>query len=338
MESRYSRQELFSPIGQAGQEFLAEKHVLIVGAGALGSANAEMLARAGVSEISIIDRDYIEMSNLNRQQLYTEEDAYFSLAKAEAAKQRLRNINSEIKVNGIVAEFDSENAESVLEGADLVIDGTDNFSTRFLINDAAAKRKMPWIYGGCVKSHGVCLAILPGETPCLQCLMDVIPQEGETCDSVGIIGPAVQMTAAHQTTEALKILTNQEPSKEMLYFDVWGREYSSMIVSGLLNPDCASCSPQANYPYLRKQKGLRTAVLCGRDTVQVRPDASKPISLKDLAHRLKPVAQKVRENKELIVCYIEGVRFVVFKDGRTLIHGAADVAEARKMYQRFIGA
>ncbi|WP_082234482.1 ThiF family adenylyltransferase [Halobacillus massiliensis] len=338
MENRYSRQELFAPIGQAGQELLIQKHVLIVGAGALGSANAEMLVRAGVGEITIIDRDYIEFSNLNRQQLYVEEDAYASIAKSAAATQRLRKINSKVKINGVVDQFDTENAEALVKRTDVVIDGTDNFSTRFLINDTAAKHKVPWIYGGCVKSHGVCLAIIPGQTPCLQCLMDVLPQGGETCDSVGIIGPAVQITASYQVTECLKILTDQSPSREMLYMDVWERQYSSIDVQGLRDPACSSCSSQASYPYLRKQKGLRTAILCGRDTIQIRPESRGRISLSVLAERLESVAEKVRENKELMICFIEGKRLVVFRDGRTLIHGVSDIKEAEKMYRRYIGA
>ncbi|MFC7062101.1 ThiF family adenylyltransferase [Halobacillus seohaensis] len=338
MSERYSRQELFTPIGSSGQALLAEKHVFIVGAGALGSSNAEMLTRAGVGKITIIDRDYIDWSNLTRQQLYTEEDARQYIPKAKAAENRLRTINSEIEVNGIADEFSAETAGELLQNVDIVIDGTDNFETRFIMNDITAKHNVPWIYGGCVKSHGISLPILPGETPCLQCLIDQIPQEGMTCDTVGIISPVVQMTAAYQTTECLKFLTDHPMSTEMVYFDIWERQHSSINVKKLLNPTCSSCSSHATYPYLTKEKGIRTAVLCGRDTVQVRPSATIKLTLEDLSIRLKPISQKLHQNRELLVFTVEEFRLVVFKDGRTLVHGTSDVSEAKKLYQQYIGA
>ncbi|GGF27344.1 thiazole biosynthesis adenylyltransferase ThiF [Halobacillus andaensis] len=338
MSDRYSRQERFAPIGREGQDQLSQKHVFIVGAGALGSANAEMLARAGAGKITIIDRDYIEWSNLGRQQLYTEEDAASLRTKASAAEQHLRAINSEIEIHGIAQEFEAETAETLVEGADFLIDGTDNFQTRFVINDVAAKLKVPWVYGGCLKSYGIVLPIVPGKTPCLHCLIDHLPQEGGTCDTVGIIGPAVQMTAAYQTAECLKFLTGHAMSEEMIYVDVWGREYSSINVSKLLDAECSSCSSDAIYPYLKKEKGLRTAMLCGRNTVQVRPDQLSRLSLSELRSHLKPLTERIKENGELLMFHVEDVRFVVFKDGRTLIHGTEDVQEAKKLYQRYIGA
>ncbi|MFG6150151.1 ThiF family adenylyltransferase [Halobacillus sp. B23F22_1] len=338
MSERYSRQERFAPIGREGQDQLSQKHVLIVGAGALGGANAEMLARAGVGKITIIDRDYIEWSNLGRQQLYTEEDAVSLRTKASAAEQRLRAINSDIEVYGMAQEFEEETAETLVEGVDFLIDGTDNFQTRFVINDVAAKLNVPWVYGGCLKSYGIVLPIFPGKTPCLHCLIDHLPQEGGTCDTVGIIGPAVQMTAAYQTAECLKFLTGHAMSKEMIYVDVWGREYSSINVSKLIDKECSSCSSKAVYPYLKKVKGLRTAMLCGRNTVQVRPSQLSILSLSELSRHLKPLTERVKGNGDLLMFHVEDVRFVVFKDGRTLIHGTEDVQEAKKLYQRYIGA
>lgn len=337
MTDRYSRQELFTPIGKEGQELLFTKHVLIIGAGALGSANAEMLARAGIGKITIIDRDYIEWSNLSRQHLYTEEDAIDVRSKAKTAEHRLRKINSEIDIEGIAEEFTPENAESLVKSADMVVDGTDNFSTRFIINDAAAKHKVPWIYGGCVQSHGVALPITPGKTPCLECLIEHLPHEGETCDTVGIIGPAVQLTASYQVTECLKHLTGHDMSSELVYFDVWKGDHSSINVTKQLNPECLSCSDNATFPYLQKESGMKMAVLCGRDTVQVRPEAG-PSSLAQLRSRIASVTSKVKENRELLVFEIEEVRFVVFKDGRTLIHGVNDANEAKKLYERYVGA
>ncbi|API93249.1 MULTISPECIES: ThiF family adenylyltransferase [unclassified Virgibacillus] len=339
IRERYSRQALFAPIGKDGQEKLAEKHVVIVGAGALGSANSEMLARAGIGKITIIDRDYVEWSNLSRQQLFTEEDAELSRTKAKAAAKRLQAINSAITVEGIVEEFGPETAERLVEQADFVVDGTDNFNTRFIINDACAKAGVPWVYGGCLTSYGIVLPIVPGKTPCLQCLIDQLPQEeGRTCDTVGVIAPAVQITAAYQTAECLKYLTGYELSQEMLNFDVWQRKHVSVNISSLIDSHCPSCSPKATYPYLMKQQGIQTAVLCGRDTVQVRPAQTGNLSLASLVKQLKPLSESMKDNGELLIFTIENTRFVVFKDGRTLIHGVKDVHQAKKLYQRYIGA
>ncbi|UOQ42836.1 ThiF family adenylyltransferase [Halobacillus salinarum] len=335
---RYSRQERFHPIGKAGQSLLARSHVLIIGGGALGSANAEMLTRAGVGRLTIIDRDYVEWSNLGRQQLYTETDVQGFLPKAKAAEKKLQKINSTLSILGVAEEFSSENAERWLQDVDIIIDGTDNFETRFILNDAAAKQEIPWIYGGCVKSHGLCLPILPGKTPCLQCLINQIPQDGETCDTAGIIAPAVQMVAAHQTTNCLKFLTGNQMSKKLFFFDIWNEEHSFMDVSSLLDFRCPTCSEHATYPYLTKRKGVRTAVLCGRDTVQIRPEEKNSISLSVLYQRLEPVTDKLIHNGELLMFYAENTRFVVFKDGRTLIHGTNDIKQAKKLYQQFIGA
>ncbi|CDQ18164.1 Molybdopterin or thiamine biosynthesis adenylyltransferase [Halobacillus karajensis] len=338
MSERYSRQERFAPIGKEGQAALMDKHAFIVGAGALGSANAEMLARAGVGNITIIDRDYIEWSNLGRQQLYTEEDAASMRTKAKAAEQKLKSINSSIRVRGMIQEFNAENAEDLLEGVDILIDGTDNFRTRLVINDATSKRRVPWVYGGCLQSYGLVLSIIPGETPCLQCLIDYIPDQGGTCDTVGIIGPAVQTTAAYQTAECLKFLTGHPMSPEMVSFDVWGRNYSSINVSKLIDTACPSCSKEAVYPYLNKEKGLKSDRLCGRNTVHIRPAHSINLSFPLLTKDLETITSKVKESGEILSFQIEEKRFVVFKDGRTLIHGTDDVKEAKELYQRYIKA
>lgn len=206
MNDRYSRQELFQPIGRAGQRKLGQKHVLIVGAGALGTANAEVLARAGVGKLTLADRDYVEWSNLQRQQLYTESDAEQRLPKAVALKKRLAAINSEIEIAAAVVDVTPVEIERLTNGVDLIVDGTDNFETRLILNDISQKRRIPWIYGACVASYGLSYTVLPGQTPCLQCVMERVPMGGETCDTAGVIAPAVQMVSAHQTSEALKIL------------------------------------------------------------------------------------------------------------------------------------
>ncbi|GAA0424818.1 thiazole biosynthesis adenylyltransferase ThiF [Virgibacillus salarius] len=335
---RYARQERFAPIGQTGQRQLVTKHVVVIGAGALGSANAEMLVRAGIGKLTLVDRDYIELSNLQRQQLYTEDDARQNRTKAKAAQRRLKAINPEVEITGIVEEFSEENGEKIVQDADFVIDGTDNFQTRFVMNDVLAKHRKPWAYGGCLQSTAIALTIIPGKTPCLQCLIDHLPQEGKTCDTVGIISPAVQVTAAYQTTECLKYLTDNGTSPELVQVDIWGRSYSAINVSRLVDPICSSCSQSAIYPYLTKEKGLKTAMLCGRDTVQVRPGEKGSLSVSNLVKEIGNLTDKIRDNGEVLIFEIDDVRFVVFQDGRTLIHGVSDVNTAKQLYQRYIGA
>ncbi|MGY4691254.1 ThiF family adenylyltransferase [Salibacterium sp. K-3] len=336
MENRYSRQTMFSGIGKQGQQLLAEKHVLIVGAGALGSAAAETLARAGTGRLTIIDRDYVEYSNLNRQQLYTETDAALPMPKAEAAKERLEAVNSEITIEAVIGEADPAFLESI-GPVDVMIDALDNFDTRMLLNDFSQKHGIPWIYGACVGSYGLTYTVLPGETPCLHCLMEDIPLDGETCDTTGVIAPAVQMVSAHQTTEAMKLLTEQphELRGTLLSFDIWSNERSALRVDSLKKPDCPSCGEGAHYPFLAYENRARTEVLCGRDAVQVRPGSRQYVSLPDLKNRYESRVQK--ENPHLLVLQLEDKRFVIFADGRTIIHGESDKARARTLYQKYIG-
>ncbi|MFB4164440.1 ThiF family adenylyltransferase [Alteribacillus sp. JSM 102045] len=336
MYSRYSRQELFHGIGKDGQEILGTKHAVIVGAGALGSAAAETLVRAGIGKITIIDRDFVEYSNLNRQQLYTEKDAESKMPKAEAAKNRLQKLNSEIEIISITGEADYGVLEQTLP-ADLVIDALDNFDTRMLINDFSQKHGLPWIYGACVGSYGITYTILPQITPCLHCLMEDIPIDGETCDTAGIIAPAVQMVSSHQSTEALKILTENWTAlrADLLSFNLWKNEFSAVDVQRLKKADCASCGKAASYPFLEYKNRTKTEVLCGRNAVQVRPAEQQYLSLPELKKRYETTLQQ--ENKHLVVLNLEGKRFVIFQDGRTIIHGENDKARARTLYQKYIG-
>lgn len=223
MSDRYSRQELFQPIGIKGQQKLSQKHVLIIGAGALGTGSSEALVRAGVGRITIVDRDYVEWSNLQRQQLYTEDDAAQRIPKAIAAENRLRQINSEVNIRALVTDVTTEEIESLVDGVDLIMDATDNFDTRLLINDASQKYQIPWVYGALVGSYGLTYTILPGKTPCLSCLLETVPLGGATCDTVGVISPAVQMVVAYQTAEALKILVEDFDAVRptLLSFDLW---------------------------------------------------------------------------------------------------------------------
>lgn len=232
MNGRYSRQELFSPIGKTGQRRLSEKHVLIIGAGALGTAGAETMVRAGVGKVTIADRDYVEWSNLQRQQLYSEEDARQRMPKAAAAAERLRQINSEVEIRGEIVDVTPREIGDLTEDVDLILDASDNFDVRLIVNDISQKKGIPWIHGACVGSYGLSYAVIPGKTPCLACLLDRVPIGGATCDTVGIIAPAVQMVVAYQTAEALKILVGDEQalSGKLVSFDLWTNQHTAMRV------------------------------------------------------------------------------------------------------------
>ena len=334
---RYSRQILFSPIGEEGQKKLLKSHVLIVGAGALGCANAEMLARAGIGKITIIDRDYVDWTNLGRQQLYTEEDAKNKIPKAVAAQKHLQTINSTIQIEGIVGDFSIE-LEEMVKDVDLIIDGTDNFETRFFINDVAMKHGIPWIPGAVVRSYGMSVSIVPKQTPFYNFLLQVIPSDGMTCDTVGVISPAVQIVASYQTAESLKYLVSGEVSKQLVSFDVWKREHSIIDVSSLKREDCPSCGNNPTHPYLTLETGLKTAVLCGRNTVQIRPHQKQQISLDHISKRLQPLVQNLKANPYLISFQAEDVQIVLFQDGRALIHGTREEEKAKRIYHRYVGA
>jgi sulfur carrier protein ThiS adenylyltransferase len=339
LNGRYSRQELFAPIGVEGQEKLSRRHVLIIGAGALGSGNAEVLARAGVGKITIIDRDYVEWSNLQRQQLYTEEDAAGRLPKAIAAGRRLQAVNSSVVIESIVGDAGPDELEALAGSIDLIMDSTDNFDTRMVINDVAAKHSVPWIYGACVGSYGISTAFLPGETPCLSCLLEQVPIGGATCDTAGIIAPAVGMTVAYQTAEALKILVGDFKAvrRKLVTFDLWENQFSSISTSALKKEDCPSCGVNAVYPYLAYENRMKTAVLCGRNTVQIRPAAGVVLSLDAAAEQLKLAGGVVERNPFLLSFVKDGQRLVLFKDGRALVHGTKDIQEAKRVYHRYLG-
>lgn len=336
MNSRYSRQELFAPIGKQGQQAIGDKHAVIIGAGALGSSMAETLVRAGIGSISIVDRDYVEHSNLNRQQLYTEWDADSSTPKAAAAEARLRDINPHSDVNAVIGEVDPALLESFLP-ADVIIDALDNFETRMMVNDFACLHNIPFIYGACVGSYGITYTILPGDTPCLHCLMEDIPIDGETCDTAGIIAPAVQMVSAHQAAEALKILSGNEEDlrRTLLSFDVWENQHRTMNLDKLKKEDCSSCGVQASYPYLQWEAKSSLETLCGRDAVQVRPARNAGASLQHLKERHESIIQK--SNPHLLVLQWEEKRIVLFADGRAIIHGESDKGKARKIYHQIVG-
>lgn len=342
---RYSRQARFKPIGWAGQQQLARKHVLIVGAGALGSASAEALVRAGVGHMTIVDRDYVEWSNLQRQQLYTEDDVRERIPKAIAAQHHLQQKNSEVEIHAHVLDVRGEELESLISGVDLILDASDNFDTRFIINDVAQKHRIPWIYGACVGSYGISYTILPGDTPCLSCMMDLIPGGGESCDIDGIIAPAVQMVVANQSAEALKILTGHLDAlhRKLVSFDLWANQFSRMNIQSMKKEACASCGPNATYPFLHPHDAVsqeKAAVLCGRDTVHIRPLQTLKLNMMELAAIIRSNDQVCIQidasNSFLLSAMMEELRIVLFSDGRALVHGTNEVSQATFAYKQLL--
>ncbi|WP_407653455.1 ThiF family adenylyltransferase [Brevibacillus ruminantium] len=340
MGQRYSRQILFSPIGEAGQAVLQRKKVAIVGMGALGTVLANHLVRAGVGYLRLIDRDFVEESNLQRQMLYEEEDARQHLPKAVAAMNKLQAINSGVTVEGVVADLGPGNAEALLADADVILDGTDNFHVRYLINDVAVKHQIPWVYGGVVSARGMFAVIRPGVTPCFRCLFPTSASgRGETCDTVGVIGPIVHIVASYQATEALKLLVGAEdklnPHLEQL--DIWQNDQMQMDISTGRNPSCDVCASR-NFHYLgiTEPEGEDFALLCGRDTVQISPQYPQTVDLEQLAHRLHKIGA-VNLNAFLLRFHIDAYTLVFFKDGRVLVQGTDEISVARTLYAKYVG-
>lgn len=332
---RYSRQLRFAPIGAAGQARIGRSRVAVVGCGALGTAIAEQLCRAGVGFLRLIDRDFVEWSNLQRQSLFSEDDAQRSAPKAVAAAQRLRTVNSACVIEPLVEDLRAANAERLLAGVDLVLDGCDNFPTRHLVNEVCCKFGMPWIYGACVGAYGVSAPIIPGETPCLRCVQDELPGAGETptCDTAGIIPPAVQMVAAWQVAEALKLLVGDRAAvrHELWASDLWRGTVQRLRLDGWRQPTCAVCGSSPQYPLLSAGDDA-AVVLCGRDAVQIRRGA---VDLRQLASRLGPALVAANEH---LVRWRDGERTVTcFRDGRVIVQGVADASAARALCDRWLG-
>ncbi|PWN75660.1 molybdopterin-synthase adenylyltransferase MoeB [Bacillus paranthracis] len=338
MAERYSRQHLFKSIGSRGQEKIRNKHVLIVGVGALGSASAESFVRAGIGKLTIIDRDYVEWSNLQRQQLYSEEDAGEKLPKAIAAKNRLEKLNSEVQIDAFVIDACAENLEGLLENVDVIIDATDNFDIRFIINDLSQKYNIPWVYGSCVGSYGMSYTIIPQETPCLHCVLKNVPVTGVTCDTAGIISPTVQIVAAYQVAEALKILVEDFAAirKTFFMFDIWSNQNHFIKLGKIKTDDCPSCGLNRTYPYLSYENQTKVAVLCGRNTVQIRTVESRQYNFDDIEKVLKKLGE-VDRNPYLLSCQLDEYRVVIFRDGRVFIHGTNDISKAKQLYYRVFG-
>ncbi|MFQ5925916.1 MAG: ThiF family adenylyltransferase [Terriglobia bacterium] len=334
---KYSRQVLFAGIGEAGQQRLAAAQAVLVGCGALGSAQANALVRAGVGHLRVVDRDFVEESNLQRQMLFNEQDAREALPKAVAAERKLKAINSAVSIEGVVSDLVPENAEELLADADILLDGTDNFETRFLLNDVAVKQNRAWVYGAVVGSYGITMPIVPGVTACFTCWLAERPQGAleETCDTVGVINPAVNWVAALQVSEALKLLLGRWRVEEARLHtgDLWKNEFHSVTVPRP-RPECRSCG-QRDFVYLRGQTQPQVT-LCGRNSVQIH-EHGRRLDLNKLRKRL--IAHgPVRNNPYLLRLWVPPYELTVFADGRAIIAGTKDPAVARSLYARYIGA
>ncbi|MDQ2921966.1 MAG: ThiF family adenylyltransferase [Acidobacteriota bacterium] len=338
MNERYSRQILFNGIGEEGQRRLRQSRVLIVGCGALGSAQAESLARAGVGSLRIADRDFVEASNLQRQTLFTERDASERIPKAVAAANHIGEINRDIAVEPEIVDVNHSNIERLIKDRDVVLDGTDNFATRYLINDACVKHEINWIYGAAVGSYGVTMTIQPHRTPCLRCVFEDAPPAASapTCDTAGVIMPIISVVAAVQVAEALKLLTGQDESlhHSLMQFDVWRNEWRK-INPGPPSPDCPTCG-LANFAMLEAAAEDFAAVLCGRDAVQISPAQSTRVNFEQLAERLR-VTGEVKFNDYLLRFRTGDFEVTVFQDARSIIRGTSEIKTARSLYAKYIG-
>lgn len=338
MNERYSRQILFAGIGPAGQQLLNDSRVLIVGCGALGTAQAESLARAGVGKLRIADRDFVESSNLQRQTMFTEFDAEQRLPKSIAAANHIKKINSSVDVEPIVEDVNYSNVERLIDECDVVLDGTDNFSTRYLINDACVKHKISWIYGAAVGSYGITMTIRPHQTACLRCVFEEAPPvaSAPTCDTAGVIMPIINIVAAVQVSEAMKLLTNNECELHgsLMQFDVWRNEWRT-INSGGPREDCRTCGLR-QFETLTPNGNEGAAILCGRDAVQILPARPTPINFQSLATRLQ-AAGEVTFNDYLLRFRTGRFELTVFKDARLIVRGTDEITTARSLYAKYIG-
>ena len=339
---RYKKQILFHGIGIEGQQQLLQSHVTLIGCGALGSVIAQTLTRAGVGFLRLVDRDFVDLSNLQRQVLYDEQDVSDRLPKAVAAAKKLRQINSQIEIESIVADVTFKNILDLFAGADLIIDGTDNFEVRYLINDAAMECGTPWIHAGCVGSHGQVMTIIPGETPCLRCLLPEIPDPGssETCDSAGVLAPAINVIASLQVIDALKLLTGRPNliSRSLTIVDVWDASLRKLDISKLNADQSCRCCSGTERDWLKGERGSQSTILCGRNAVQLTPSTAMSLTFQELESRLKPLGEVFNNSFLLIFKPSESEHeLTIFQNGRAIISGTEDLSEARQLYTRYIG-
>ena len=335
---RYARQLALDEIGEARQRQLLASTAVVVGCGALGTHIADALVRAGVGRVRVVDRDFVELNNLQRQVLFDEEDAAGALPKAIAAAEKLQRVNSQVQVEPVVTDVNPGNVEQLLGDADIVLDGTDNFETRLLLNDACLKLNLPWVYGGVVGTYGMTMSIIPHETPCFRCFLSELPAPGSTptCETVGVLGPAVSAIAALEVTEALKLLTGQKGALygQLLYLDVWDGELRRLTVSKG-DGTCPACE-LGKFEFLESREGSWATSLCGRDAVQVVVRRGAKVSFGRLAERLRSVGQ-VSFNDYMLRFRVDTYELSLFPDGRAIIKGCTDLALGRALYARYIG-
>ncbi|MFQ6082050.1 MAG: ThiF family adenylyltransferase [Candidatus Aminicenantia bacterium] len=335
-DDRYSRQVLFTEIREQGQRKIFQANVVIIGCGALGSVVANNLTRAGIGKITIVDRDFVELNNLQCQVLFNEEDVKQKLPKAIAAKKKLEKINSQVEIEAKVCDVNPRNVEEIIKGVDLVLDGTDNLETRFLINDACIKNGIPWIYGAVVGSTGATMNIIPEKTPCLRCIIDQIPAPGTlpTCDTVGVLNTIPSIIASLQATEALKIIVHKENiNQELIYFDVWTNSFERIEVKR--QPNCLTCVKK-EFKTLEAEEIAWAATLCGRNAVQIVPKKELLLSFEDLKNKWSRLG-KVKYNEFLLSFKIDKYEIIVFPNARVIIKGTTDTAVARSLYAKYIG-
>jgi len=331
---RYSRQIRFQGVGERGQQRLLDARVAVAGCGALGSFQAGALARAGVGLLRIIDRDYVELSNLQRQWLFEECDAEQGLPKAVAAAREIQRINSGVRVEPMVTDLTASNVEELLDGVDLILDGTDNFETRYLINDFAVQRGAAWIYGAAVGSYGITMPVIPGKTACLRCVYPDPPAGAQpTCETAGVLGSITAAIASLQVSEAIKILCGLDPSRKITTIDVWSGEIRQVVQPDPV-ADCPACG-RREFVYLTGERRAPVS-LCGHNAVQIH-DRTRPIALRDLAAQLAPLGA-VRANEFALRFEAPPYLLTVFPDGRAIIKGTTDIGIARSLYARYIGA
>lgn len=340
MLERYVRQAAFYGIGNQGQKKLLEKAAVLVGCGALGCTSANLLIRSGIRYLKIVDRDYIEKSNLQRQSLFDEDDIRKNLPKAVAAQQKLQKINSEVQTESVVADLNPSNIDYILGNTNIVIDGTDNFETRFLVNDYCVKKGIPWIYGACIGSTGLTMNIIPSKTPCLRCVLENIPPFGttETCDTDGIIAPIASMIASVQVAEALKVLTDNLDTlrKGLLKIDLWRNEMRMLHTEEIRGKiDCMACK-QHQYEFLSREKYSIATSLCGRNAIQILHHNGSNLNLEKLALRLRALGD-VSSNNFLLRFKVDAYELTVFPDGRSIITGTTDASIAKTLYAKYIG-
>ena len=336
MNDRYSRQEIFPEIGKSGQKRISSTRLAVVGCGALGSVSSEMLVRAGVGYTRIIDRDFVEYSNLQRQSLFQEKHAREGTPKAVAAVEALRLINSEVEIEGLVADITPRNISDLLNDVDLIVDGSDNFEIRFLINDYSIRFKKPWFYAASLGSFGSSFPIVPGKTPCFRCFFNSPPDTGsiETCETAGIISPIIHAVVSYQVTQVIKFIVERSISSEILQLDIWNNEWRKVKFEKPLE-DCICCSDK-QFEFLNGELRSGAARLCGRNAVQITPVLQSKFNFDDFSERFDN-QQLTTKNDYLIRLELDGLELTLFRDGRAIIKGTDDISVARSLYSKYVG-